>query len=123
MRWNAWLAGLGIVSVLLSACATQDAALVGAMVGRTLGMPVGTVATAVDETFRTAADVVKENPRHREKREMADHRRPPVPCTVPRSGVEDYYYRAEVLVKTRGPAQIESLTLQETEDVSEFWRR
>lgn len=100
-------------------CSNRDAAQLGAMIGRTLGKPIGTAATAVDETFRTVGDVITENPRH-QNRKVA---------SVAGSRVDEvqtddqvYLYRTEVLVKTRGPAQIESLQLQQSEDVSEFWR-
>lgn len=102
----------------LSSCANQDAAQFGSLIGRSLGKPVGTVATAIDETFRTAGDIVKENPRFRNQRNNPP---PTVSPPVP-NAEEDHYYKAEVLVKTHGPAQIESLSLQQTEDVSEFWK-
>ncbi|MEJ2200524.1 MAG: hypothetical protein P8X63_05870 [Desulfuromonadaceae bacterium] len=76
------------------------------------------LSTAIDETFRTAGDVVKENPRYQNQR---NEPKPTVSLPTP-GAEEDYYYKAEVLVKTHGPAQIESLSLQQTEDVSEFWR-
>ena len=109
----------------LSSCANQDAAQLGSLiwVGAVddiweLGKPVGTVATAIDETFRTAGDIVKENPRFQNQR---NNPKPAESPSLPNTK-EDHYYKAEVLVKTRGPAQIESLSLQQTEDVSEFWK-
>lgn len=102
----------------LSSCANQDAAQLGSLIGRSLGKPVGTVATAIDETFRTAGDIVKENPRFQNQR---NNPKPAESPSLPNTK-EDHYYKAEVLVKTRGPAQIESLSLQQTEDVSEFWK-
>ncbi|WP_303720869.1 hypothetical protein [Malonomonas rubra] len=118
MRMNRiLLSGLFFVT-FLSACTNQDAAQLGSLIGRSLGKPVGTVATAIDETFRTAGDVVKENPRFQNQR---NDPKPTVSPPIPNTN-EDYYYKAEVLVKTRGPAQIESLSLQQTEDVSDFWK-
>jgi len=107
------------VFALSFGCSNRDAAQLGAMIGRTLGKPIGTAATAVDETFRTVGDVMTENPRHQNRKV--------VPVTVAReeeaqTDDQAYFYRTEVLVKTRGPAQIESLQLQQSEDVSEFWR-
>ena len=118
MRMNRILWG-GLAAVtFLSACTNQDAAQLGSMIGRSLGKPVGTVATAIDETFRTAGDIIEENPRYQNQRnEPKPTVSPPIPNTE-----EDYYYKAEVLVKTRGPAQIESMSLQQTEDVSDFWK-
>ncbi|WP_303720114.1 hypothetical protein [Malonomonas rubra] len=111
------LSGLAALTVL-SACTNQDAAQLGSLIGRSLGKPVGTVATAIDETFRTVGDVVNENPRfqnqYNEPKQTVSSR---IPSTE-----EDYYYKAEVLVKTRGPAQIDSMSLQKTEDVSDFWK-
>jgi hypothetical protein len=107
-----------VVFGLSFGCSNHDAAQLGAMIGRTIGKPIGTAATAVDETFRTVGDVISENPRHK--------RSPSVPVavtpTAPISSDGDFYYRTEVVVKTRGPAEIQSLQLQQVEDVSEFWR-
>jgi hypothetical protein len=103
---------------LLAGCANQDAAQLGSLIGRSLGKPLGVVATALDETLQTTADVVHENPRYHRSQPAAQQA---VPVRTG-SGEEDFYYRAEVLVRTRGPAQIESLDLQKTEDVSAFWR-
>ncbi|WP_305045063.1 hypothetical protein [Geoalkalibacter sp.] len=110
-----------IVAVLaiFSGCTTRDAAQLGSMMGRSLGVPVGTVATVIDETFQTAGDVVKENPRY--QRRLVPAASPatlnPSPATA-----GDHYYRAEVLIKTQGPARIESMSLQKSEDVSAFWK-
>ncbi len=109
----------GILSlILLSGCSNREAAQLGSMIGRALGKPVGTVATALDETVRTTADIVKDNPRY--QRQAKPERLAMTPRIDQRQ--DDYYYRAEVLVKTRGPAQIEEFSLQQTEDVSDFWR-
>jgi len=109
-----------IAFLLVSGCANQDAAQLGSLIGRSLGRPIGTVATAIDETFQTAGDVVKENPRYQQQRQSQ-----PAPQLAPASAPSDqsaHYYKAEVLIKTRGPARIESMNLQQTEDVSAFWR-
>lgn len=103
--------------MIVSGCANQDAAQLGALIGRSLGRPIGTVATALDETVHTAGEVVKANPRYQQN--------PAPPVQQPASLPYDdgaHYYKAEVLVKTRGPARIESLQLQQTEDVSAFWK-
>lgn len=118
MRTNRILLASLTAMVFLSSCSNQDAAQLGSLIGRSLGRPVGTVATAIDETFRTAGDVVKENPRFQNQR---NEPKQTVLQRIPNTE-EDYYYKAEVLVKTRGPAQIESMSLKQTEDVSEFWR-
>lgn len=87
----------------------------GGAIGRSLGRPVGAVATAIDETFRTAGEVVRENPYRRGNETDA-------PETALAPDGEEHYCRAEVLVKARGPSKIEALRLRETEEVSEFWR-
>lgn len=107
------------VLILSFGCSNRDAAQLGAVIGRTLGKPIGTAATAVDETFRTVGDVITENPRHRNSKG--------VPAVVShadevQTDEQAYFYRTEVQVKTRGPAQIESLQLPQSEDMSEFWR-
>lgn len=83
-------------------CANQEATLVGG------------VAKAIDETFRTAGEVVRENPYQRGNETEA-------PETAQAPDGEEHYYRAEVLVKTRGQAKIEAMRLRDTEEVSEFW--
>ena len=105
------------ITTLCGGCSNRDAALFGGLIGRTLGKPVGTVATALDETFKTAGDISKENPRYQQQGEY----QPTKPAARLDNG-NDYYYRTEVLIKTRGPAQIEEINLQDSEDVSEFWR-
>ena len=110
------LTGLLILLSMIG-CTNQDAAQLGAMIGRTLGKPVGTVATAIDETVQTSGDIVRENPRY----QNPPPRTKPTQPTAPAAD-GNYYYRTEVLVKTRGPAQIESMELREVEDVSEFWK-
>ena len=105
------------ITTLCGGCTNRDAALFGGLIGRTLGKPVGTVATALDETFKTAGDISKENPRYQQ------HGGPqPTRPTARLDNGNDYYYRTEVLIKTRGPAQIEAISLQGSEDVSDFWR-
>ncbi len=64
MRINKIVLAILLTLAILVGCANRDAALFGSLVGRSLGKPIGVVATAVDETFKTAGDVVKENPRY-----------------------------------------------------------
>ena len=119
MRIKYLFTAVCLVVVLLAGCANQDAAQLGSLIGRSLGKPIGAVVTAVDETFQTAGDVIQENPRYSNPQGREQQLAP----VVTGSGDDgDYFYRAEVLVKTRGPAQIESLSLQKTEDVTAFWR-
>lgn len=113
-----WLTAL-IAFLIVSGCANQDAAQLGSLIGRSLGRPIGTVATAIDETIHTAGDVVKENPRYQQQRQNQPAQQVPLPAPYDESA---HYYKAEVLIKTRGPARIESLNLQKTEDVSAFWK-
>lgn len=112
---------IAIVSLFVLAiqtgCSNRDAALLGSLIGRSLGKPVGTVATAIDETVQTAGDVIKQNPRYQQAALSQT-----TPSFHEPANQQDYYYRTEVLVKTRGPAQIEAVSLQQSEDVSEFWR-
>ncbi len=114
-----------IVLAIFSGCTTRDAAQLGSLIGRSLGTPIGTVATAIDETFQTAGDVVKENPRYQQRQMQAPApapAAPPAPLYAAPANSGDHYYRAEVLIKTRGPARIESMHLQQTEDVTAFWK-
>lgn len=105
--------------LLLVGCSNRDAAQLGSLIGRSLGKPIGTLATAVDETFQTAGDVVSENPRYQQP---VQPYQPSTETVNQQQDQQDYYYRTQVLVKTRGPAQIEAVSLQQSEDVSEFWR-
>ena len=120
MRISGFCLVVGLSALLLGACTTRDAAQLGAMVGHAVGRPLGVVATAVDESINTASDVVRENPRYLQQ--STSQEQAGSSTAVAHGQADAYYYRAEVLVKTRGPAQLEGLTLQQTEDVSEFWR-
>ncbi|RMF47565.1 MAG: hypothetical protein D6751_02430 [Deltaproteobacteria bacterium] len=120
-------------------CTQRDAATVGAMIGRGLAMPIGTAAVIVDETAQSTGDIVRQNPRYDQLKNQPAFRRqtaaaPPVvpprsrhgeyhPAGAAYPGREDryHYYRAEVLVKTRGPADIQSIDFAESEDVTRFW--
>lgn len=105
--------------ILFSGCTNRDAAQLGSLIGRSLGKPIGVVATAVDETVKTTGDVIKENPRYQNLSSAPLQRTEDVTHGVDESV---RYYRAEVLVKTKGPANIQSMSLQETEDVTQFWQ-
>jgi hypothetical protein len=117
---------LGVASAV--GCTHTDAANVGAAVGHGLGTPVGVAAVAVEETFATAADIQDANRRHRRPQPLprrvsrrAGSSSTPRKPAASRAG-EDHYYRAEVVVRTRGPADIRSIEVGETEDVTEFWQ-
>lgn len=58
------LCGGIIAAIVFSACSPRETARVGAVIGRQVGAPIGLVGVVVDETFRTAGDVVKANPRY-----------------------------------------------------------
>lgn len=127
MKTSKTLAALGLALAITSGCTLGDTAQVSALVGRTIGAPLGAVATAIEESVLTAGDVTRLNPRYQNAQAMSpNHLQPPLqpsrPYETTSSPETPYYYRAEVLIKTRGPARIESLQLQDTQDVSEFWR-
>lgn len=123
-------------------CTQRDAATIGAMVGRTVAMPIGTVAVALDETVQSTGDIVRQNPRYDNlpatPSVLNNHGPTPAPAYTPTgsyhqvsngnhndgntySDNQTHYYRAEVLVKTRGPANIQSIDFAESQDISEFW--
>ncbi|GAB4564043.1 MAG: hypothetical protein Tsb0017_23600 [Geothermobacteraceae bacterium] len=120
-------------------CTQRDAATVGAMIGRGLAMPLGTAAVIVDETVQSTGDIVRQNPRYDQRNNQPAFRRQMAPepsAAAPRLQPVEYhpasalvsdrkdrfhYYRTEVLVKTRGPADIQSIDFVESEDVTRFW--
>jgi len=114
MRHKLMLTAL-LALLFVSGCANQDAADLGSLLGRTLGKPVGVVATAIDETFQTTGDIMSDNPRYQRAEQQV------TPAT-PAANNKSHYYQAQVLIKTQGPAQIEALNLEASEDVSAFWR-
>ncbi len=111
----------------------REAATLGAFLGRQVGTPLGVAVVTVEETFKTAEDVHDANPREEERRKARAAARPITPAPGKASlapapaastvGEEYRYYRAEVIVKTRGAADIQELQLQETQDVTAFWGR
>ncbi len=113
--------------LILSACTTHEAAVIGAIPGRMVGIPLGMAITAVDESFKTAGDVVKANPRYHRSSKLryskpVDTYRPKTYRRYGSSFDGDYhYYKAEVLIKTQGPAQIESMQLLDGKNVTDFW--
>jgi hypothetical protein len=104
----------------------------GVAIGEALGTPLGVAAAAVDETFQTAGDVVDANPRYRQRAAAqaprsspSGHTRSPVTAerrSAERSAQSSHYYRAEVLVKIRGPAKIETIDFVDSEEVVGFWK-
>jgi hypothetical protein len=108
-------AGLTLAVLGLLGCATpREAATVGAWMGRQIGTPMGIAATAVEESFHHAGDIRYANPRF-------DGR----PRTTQRlqSANDDstHVYRANVVVKTEGPARVRSIEVSDPEDVTAFW--
>jgi len=107
--------------LMLSSCSVRDAAILATVPGHMLGVPLGMTLTAIDETIETAGEVIDANPRY-------DHRnrvRHVGGITSQRKTYDapgPHYYKAEVLVKTRGPAKIQSMQLIDSHDVTEFWR-
>jgi hypothetical protein len=105
-------------------CTTQEAAIMGAIPGRIIGM----VATALDESVKTAADVVSANPRYSRAKNVASSK--PAyqyqnykAVTPTYRGVDNsHYYKAEVLIKTQGAAKFESIQLMDSREVTNFWR-
>ena len=97
---------------------------------------MGVAATAFDETFKVAGDVVDANPRYAKRtaaqRSQYDSSRQsrPAPRSEPSlrsqgrntpSDQATHYYRAEVLVKTRGPAAIQSIDFADSMEEVDFW--
>jgi len=94
MRMQRYLITCGLL-VLTAGCTNQDAAQLGSFIGRTLGKPIGTVATAIDETVQTAGDVTNENPRYQQRSQLQPADRTTgagsVPAELPPG--ETHYYR------------------------------
>ncbi len=107
--------------LLFNACSTRNAALLATIPGQAIGVPLGMTLTAIDETFKTAKEVVDANPRYDKQKPVhqagySSSRR------LPEDVQDTHYYKTEVLIKTRGPADIQSVELIDSEDVTEFWR-
>lgn len=131
--------GLTILSLALLtcvSCTTQGAAGLGVAIGQAMGTPMGVAATAFDETFQVAGDVVDANPRYAKRTAVQRSQdnsnrqsRPAVRSEPSRtnqgrtthSEPATHYYRAEVLVKTRGPAAIESIDFADSMEEVDFW--
>jgi len=109
---------------LVGCCSPREAATVGAMIGRPFGYALGTGAVAIEETFETAKDVRQANPRYdgRVARPCGPYRAGCGPaCGTCRPVDDTHYYEATVLVKTTGPASIQSIDFKDSEDVTAFW--
>lgn len=114
--------------LFLTGCTTHEAAVIGAIPGRMIGMPLGVLATAIDESVKTAGDVVDANPRYSRVKNNTiskpayqyQNYKPSAPAYHVAGNT--HYYKAEVLIKTRGPAQLESMQLVDSRDVTEFWQ-
>ena len=106
-------------SIQLAGCTTKEAATLAAIPGRVIGTTLGMTAVIIDESVHTAGDVVDANPRYKNK-----PRRTNCCQTRPDSHQDNqsHYYKAEVLIKTRGPAVIESVQSIEGEAIKEFWQ-
>ncbi len=124
MRSKSALILIVAFALLSGACAHQDAANLGVAFGHVLGTPVGVVATTLDETFQTAGDIVEANPRYEKKRSPRPAAKPkPDRSYSPTTHADNTrYYRAEVIVKTNGPADLQSIEVQESRDVTAFWQ-
>ena len=107
--------------LLLTACSTRNAALLATIPGQVIGVSLGMTLTAIDETFKTAQEVVDANPRY--DRQNTVHKVGHSPSQrFPNDAHNTHYYKTEVLIKTRGPADIQSVELIDSQDVTDFWR-
>ncbi len=114
-----------ILILALSACTTHEAAVLGAIPGRIIGVPIGMTFTAIEQTFETANDIVEARPKHsgllpRGYSKPIEYS--PRRSTAYRNKNDTHYYKAEVLIKTRGKADFQSVQLVETKDVTDFWQ-
>jgi len=122
---------LGILAALCG-CTIQGASMMGVAVGQGLGTPFGVTATALDEAVHTTRDIVRANPRYANRAQPAAPQTVAVPrrtesrrpggARPPDGNEQTCVYRAEVLVTTRGPARIEAIEFNESEEVARFWR-
>jgi hypothetical protein len=118
--------GIIIVGVALAlgmiGCSTREAATTGAMVGRRAGTALGSVVVAVEETFNTAKDVQQANPRWDHQPNPHQRVNQPTAPVSPTQNQELYYYQANVLVETQGPANIVSIDVSDTKEARRFWQ-
>ena len=119
---------ISCITLLLAACTAHEAAVIGAIPGRIVGIPLGMAITAADESIKTAGDIVKANPRYYQSNKVRYSKTVDTyqsrPSRKYNSHIDgDYhYYKAEVLIKTQGPAQIKSMQLLESRNVTDFWQ-
>ena len=122
-----------IVLILFGGCTTRGAAMLGAAIGQGIGTPIGVAAVAFDEAGHVTGEIVRANPRyasnfHQPQAAPVGAPRHPEPrrfsgATSRHHGHEQtYVYKAEVLVRTRGPAQIEAIDFVDAEEVNRFWK-
>lgn len=107
--------------LLLNACSTRNAALLATIPAQAIGIPLGMTLTVINETFKTAKEVVNANPRYDKQKPVHQTGYSSSP-RLPHDAPDIHYYKTEVLIKTRGPADIQSVELIDSNDVTEFWR-
>jgi hypothetical protein len=128
MKSTRVIAALGAAMVFfLGACAHQDAAMVGALIGHGMGTPLGVATVAVDETFATAEDIRAANPRYSgtSQRPSAPRSQRTAPSPPPRReprGTRTHGYDPGMLASTTQPSNVRSMQYGVTEEAARFWR-
>ena len=123
-----WITASIGVALSQAGCTHREAAIVGAAVSRPIGYTLGIAGVAVDETFKTAGDIMQANPRHEENRFNTlgtDGRASSVYPPKLDNAIDKHihYYKKEVMIKTSGPANIQSMEFTDSKEVSDFWRQ
>ncbi len=106
------------------ACTHQEAAMVGTMIGRPIGYPLGVGAVAISEVFGTASDINKasyRNNKYSSQVSNAPVSQPSYTPTPTRSSNGSYYYETKVVIKTQAPTTIEDIYFKDSKDVTNFW--
>lgn len=110
-----------------SSCTHQDAAMLGTVISRPVGYPLGVAAVAVDEVFATASDIKKASPRNNNANVVNNNSS--VTCSrgcfsnnkqVTKNN-NTKYYETKLVIKSQGPMEIQDVYFKDSSDVTDFW--
>lgn len=112
------------LALMGTACTHQEAASIGTMVGRPIGYPIGMTSVALSEALGTASDIHRASPRQSMKPNK-NIRHSPIPSrsTNKQSISRDtsHYYETKLVIKSKGPVDIEDVYFKDSKDVTDFW--
>ena len=111
-----------------SSCTYQDAAMMGTIISRPVGYPLGVAAVAVEEAFATAGDIKSASPRNN-KTNYNNRNNPASICVdgcVSKNSravasSDSKYYETKLVIKSKGPMHIEDVYFKDSSDVTDFW--